>query len=351
MPEPDTPRRPTMADVAAAAGVSVMTVSYAFNQPDRVAEETRRRVLATAQRLEYGGPSPTARSLRRRRTGAIGVILGEPLGYAFDDYQATRFLSGVAQVCTEHNLSLMLLPITGHDSDADLVARAAVDGFVVWTTTDDALALEAVMATRLPVAIHGGPARDGATLVGIDDRAAARAIGRAVFAGKNRPSVVSFPLDGDRRSLIVRGIDPYRSTFPVTRNRLLGFRDACNDLGHDWADVTIGVCARNTRHDGRTMTRQLLDSSPAPDALAAMYDELALGAVQVAADRGIAIPGDLAISGWDDTPAAATAGVTTIHQDLRDHGACCATAATAQPSAPRWIEQPWQLVIRDTTST
>ena len=344
-------RRVTMTDVAAAAGVSVMTVSYTFNRPDRVAEDTRRRVLATARQLGYGGPDPTARSLRRRRTGAIGVVLGEPLGYAFDDYQATRFLSGVAQVCTDRGLSLMLLPITGHASDADLVARAAVDGFVVWTTTDDAPALDAVMATRLPVAIHGGPARDGATLVGIDDRAAARAIGRVVFAGRHRPSVVSFPFDSDRRSFIVRGIDPQRSPFPVTRNRLLGFRDACQDLGRDWDDVTIGVCARNTRHDGRTMTHRLLDSSPAPDALAAMYDELALGGIQAATDRDLAIPGDLTISGWDDTPAAATAGVTTIHQDLRDHGARCATAATSQPSPPRWIEQPWQLVIRDTTAS
>jgi DNA-binding LacI/PurR family transcriptional regulator len=99
------------------------------------------------------------------------------------------------------------------------------------------------------------------------------------------------------------------------------------------------------------MARRLLDSSPAPDALAAMSDELALTAVQAAADRGIAIPGDLAVSGWDDTPAEAAAGVTTIHQDLRDHGAHCATAATTQPSPSRWIERPWQLVIRDTTAS
>ena len=69
------------------------------------------------------------------------------------------------------------------------------------------------------------------------------------------------------------------------------------------------VCARNTSHDGRTIARWPLAAAKTPDALAPMYDELPLGAIQAAPARDIAIPGDLTISGWDDTPAAAAAGV------------------------------------------
>src|SRR4051794_20185185 len=147
-----------MSDVARAAGVSVMTVSYAYNHPDRVAPATREKVLAAAARLGYPGPDAAARNLRRGRTGNLGVVLGEHLTYAFADDQATSFLAGVAEVCTEHGLGLTLIPITGGPADVDRVREAAVDGFVVWTTVDDDPVLAAVAASALPAVVHGGPA-------------------------------------------------------------------------------------------------------------------------------------------------------------------------------------------------
>src|SRR4030088_677667 len=89
-------RRPTMADVARTAGGSVMTVSYAHAQPDRVSAGARAKVRAAAEQLGYPGPHPGARSLRRGRAGTLGVVLGEQLTYAFEDPQAARFLAGVA---------------------------------------------------------------------------------------------------------------------------------------------------------------------------------------------------------------------------------------------------------------
>jgi DNA-binding LacI/PurR family transcriptional regulator len=86
------PRKTTMPDVARAAGVSVMTVSYTYSRPERVAPATRERVLRAAARLGYGGPDAAARSLRSGRAAALGVILGERLTYAFADPQATAFL-------------------------------------------------------------------------------------------------------------------------------------------------------------------------------------------------------------------------------------------------------------------
>src|SRR3954467_15567469 len=104
------PRRPTMSQVAEAAGVSVMTVSYAYAQPDRVSADTAARVRAAAAELGYPGPHPGARSLRRGRAGSIGVVLGEPLAYAFDDRQAAGFLAGVAEVCATQAVGLTLVP-------------------------------------------------------------------------------------------------------------------------------------------------------------------------------------------------------------------------------------------------
>src|SRR5689334_14861914 len=156
MSETAARRRATMVEVAHAAGVSVMTVSYTYGRPERVSADTRARVREAAERLGYPGPHPGARSLRRGRTGTLGVVLGEHLTYAFDDPQATRFLSGVAGVCADHGMALTLVPITGGPSDVDRVTEAAVDGFVVWTTADDDPVIDAIAATGLPAVVHGG---------------------------------------------------------------------------------------------------------------------------------------------------------------------------------------------------
>lgn len=336
-----------MADVARAAGVSTMTVSYAYGQPGRVSAEAAEMVRRAAEELGYSGPQPVARSLRRGRTGSIGVILGEHLAYAFEDPQAARFLAGVAQVCAEQAIGLTLLPVTGAASDSARVAQAAVDGFVVWTTSDDDPVLDAVIATGLSAVVQGGPTRSGLPRLGIDDRAAARAIGRMAFAGARAPAVLSFPFDRARRAQFLTGPDPQTAAFPVTRNRLAGFRDAWEETGGSWSQVHVAVCAVNNSRLGAEATAHLLDNEAGCDALAAMSDELALGALHTADEAGVAVPDALAVTGWDDTTAAAPAGLSTVRQDLRDQGARCARIALGQHDA--WTPPPWDIVHRRST--
>src|SRR5436853_1400165 len=223
--------RPTLRQVAEAAGVSVMTASYVYSRPERVAAGTAAKVRAAADRLGYPGPHAGARSLRRGRAGSLGVILGERLTYAFDDPQAARMLAGVADVCAAEGVGLTLVPTTGAASDVQRVADAVVDGFIVWTTSDDDPVLDAVTASGLPAVVHAGPHRRGLPVVGIDDRAAAAAIGAVVFAEATRPAVLSFPLGRDHRWQLLRGQAPTSATFPVTRHRWQGFADAWASLG------------------------------------------------------------------------------------------------------------------------
>ena len=337
-----------MTDVARAAGVSAMTVSYVYSRPGRVSEASAAKVRAAARRLHYPGPHPGARSLRRGRAGSLGVVLGEPLTYAFEDPQAARFLAGVAAVCATERVGLTLVPITGADDDVERVAEAVVDGFVVWTTADDDPVVDAVAATGLPTVVHAGPAHPGLAVVGIDDRAAARAIGTEAFAGARRPAVLSFPLDRSRRSATIHGPDPAAATFPVTRHRLEGLRDACVASGSAWAGVPVLVCSRNSAAEGEAAAAELLAGPDAPDAIAAMSDELALGALRAAAHAGVPVPGSLAVTGWDDTPAAAPAGLTTVAQSLHDQGARCAQLALGG-AATGVHESTWRIVRRGST--
>lgn len=182
-----------MADVARASGVSVMTVSYALNRPERVAAHTRQRVLETARRLGYSGPDPRARSLRRRISDCLGVVLGEQLRYAFDNPMVTRFLAGISDELVQSGEALTIISTAGGDRDRDRVTAAAVDAFVVWSTATDDPALLAAIATGRPVVVQGGPQLPGTQCVSIDDRAAAYAITEAVFATSRRPAVLLSP--------------------------------------------------------------------------------------------------------------------------------------------------------------
>jgi DNA-binding LacI/PurR family transcriptional regulator len=342
---PGSPRV-TMAEVARRAGVSPMTVSYCYNKPDRVAPDTLRRVREVAAELGYRGPDPTARSLRRRRTGAIGVVLGEHLAYAFEDPGARRFLAGVAEVCRERGIGLNLIPTTGAADDVDRVRAASVDGYIVWTTVDSDPVLTVLSGIDKPVAVHGGPAVPGAQLVSIDNRVSARELAALTFAGARRPTVLSQPFGRDRRARLETGPDPEDVDFPVTRDRLLGIYDHCRDAGLDPRRLPVAVVARNDRTEAAAMAEVLLDSC-ATDAVVAMGDQLAFAVLDAARRRGLHVPDDVAVAGWDDDPDAGREGLTTIAQSLFDQGRTCALIALGGSGPSR--AAAWTATVRTST--
>jgi DNA-binding LacI/PurR family transcriptional regulator len=198
-----------------------------------------------------------------------------------------------------------------------------------------------------PAVVHGGPAVRGLELVSIDNRAAARAVGALAFAGARRPAVVSQPLSRDRISTIVGGADIADVLFPVTRERLEGYRQAAEDIGIAWRDVVIAICARNDAAEAEQIAATLLASAEPPDAIAAMSDQQAAGVVNAAAAAGRIIPDDVAVTGWDDAAVAAQLGLTTVAQSLREQGAACAQAALGQK--PNSHTAPWSIVRRGST--
>jgi DNA-binding LacI/PurR family transcriptional regulator len=340
-------KRVTLAQVAELAGVSVMTASYTYNRPTRVSDQARSKVLAAAAQLGYAGPDPSARSLRRGSTRTLGVVMGEHLSYAFDDPEAVSFLAGIADVCADRGYGMTILPITGAPDDVPRIQDAAVDGFIVWTTSDDDPVLAAVQATQRPAVVHGGPAVRGLGLVTIDNQAAARAVGAIVFAGAKRPAVLSQPLSRDRISTITRGADVTDVLFPVTRDRLAGYRQAAERAGIAWRDVIVAVCSRNDAAEAEQIAATLFASAEPPDAIAAMSDQQAAGVFHAARAAGRAIPDEVALTGWDDAAVAGQLGLTTVAQSLREQGSACAGAALGQKSnAPA---ASWSIVRRDST--
>jgi DNA-binding LacI/PurR family transcriptional regulator len=308
-----TSRRPTLATVAEALGISRMTVSNAFNRPDQLSPELRERVLATAHELGYAGPNPVARTLSCGRTGSIGVVLDAPLTLAFTDPAAVELLHGVATVCEERELAMSLVPrIPGHD--ASLVRSALVDGFVVYCMGDNDPRLDAIAERRLPYALIDHAPGTAALTVNVEDFDAARITAEHLIAL------------GHRRFGIVRGWDnpahePVALHYHVDRERVRGWREGLEAGGVEWDDVAFSSAPGFDRETGRVAGGRLLDRANAPTAIICVSDVLALGVLDAAAARGIPVPQALSVTGFDDAPDAARAGLTTVRQPHAEKGA------------------------------
>ena len=308
-----TSTRPTLATVADALGVSRMTVSNAFNRADQLSPELRERVLAKAHELGYGGPNPVARTLSRGRTGSIGVVLDAPLTLAFSDPAAVQVLHGVATVCEQRELGMSLVPRIP-DHDAALVRTALVDGFVVYCMGDSDPRLDAIVERRLPYALIDHAPDTADLTVNIDDRAAARATVEHLIAL------------GHRRFGIVRGWDnpsqePAELHYHVDRERMRGWGEGLAAAGIEWDDVVFASAPDFDMETGRIAGGHLLDRANRPTAIVCVSDLLALGVMQAADDRGVPVPQALSVTGFDDVPEAARAGLTSVRQPHAEKGA------------------------------
>lgn len=346
---PSQGRRVRLRDVAERAGVSVGSASQAFGRPELVSKQVRERVLAAAQELGYAGPDPAARHLRMGRTGVIGLIFAERLGYQFTDPAAPAFLRGVAGGMQKAPLGLLLLPDSRYrDEAARTVREAAVDGFIVYSAPRNDPRVEAAVARRLPVVTVDQP-RDPATpFVGIDDRAAARVAAEHLRElSHKRVGVLSFIKALDRAGTLV---------LDMTLERLEGYKEG---LGAAWEEGLVRICRPNAAEPARRAAIELLREPQPPTAILAMSDVLAIGALQAANELGVSVPAELSLVGFDDSPAAALAAppLTTVAQPHEEKGRVAterlldAIEDRAEPqSRPARVILPTELIVRESTS-
>ena len=352
-------RRVTLARIAEELDVSAMTVSNAYNHPDRVSEALRERIFETAGRLGYHGPDPVGRSLRRQRTDVVGVLYSNPLSYAFDDPAAVSFLSGLSSVTEGADLGLLLVPAGGYVSAERYpraAAQAAVDGFVIYSMSEREQLLAAALDRRLPAVIVDQPFKEGVPFVGIDDEAAARTAAEHLLSlGHQRFAVVSFALSPDVRDGIASPERQQHAAFRVSRLRLRGYRAALEESGLPWSEVPVYECPGSSREYGWRAAEALLSSEHTPTSILALSDQLALGVVAWATERSLSVPEDLSVVGFDDIPAAASADppLTTVRQDHAEKGLLAGRMLVSQlrnEVGPGAGTLQTDLVIRGSTS-
>ena len=317
--------RTTLADVAAAAGVSVSTASLAFSGAGPIAAATRERVLAAAEMLGYSGPDPLGRSLRSGRSGIVGVVVGDNLARAFRDPVQIKVLDGLVENLGERGLGVLLITAAdswGVDAPPDpLLLTAAMDVVVLLFgghANDPSLA--AAHQRGLPVVIaEGATAADSlaAAHVRIEDRAGTAALLTHLRElGHERIACVGLPFGGRRRLGEPDAARLAEIGWPPPRNRLAAFADA------GIAPSVIVEARASLVEEGRAAGHLVLDRPDPPTAIFAQSDLLAAGVLLAARERGLRVPEDLSVAGFDglDLPWLAPDVLTTVEQPLTEKG-------------------------------
>jgi DNA-binding LacI/PurR family transcriptional regulator len=323
-------------DVAKLAGVSIATVSRSLRGLPDVATATRDRVLAAAQELDYVA-SPFAARLASGRSSTLGVVVPFVNRWFFSEV-----LGSVESVLSNAGYDLLLHNLGDSDGRARffsmLPVRKRVDAVLVVSlalTEDEVAALQTL---ELPVGVLGVK-HPGMFSVRIDDvTAAATAVDHLLSLGHRRIGLIGGDTD-----------DPMRFTPP--HHRGTGYRQALIAAEVE-PDPALSVLGYFTVQGGEAAMRRLLDQPQPPTAVFAESDEMAYGAIKAIRRRGLRVPDDIAVIGFDDHATAELMDLTTIRQPVGEQGAVLAQelldslSGAAEPS-DRVLET--ELVVRGST--
>jgi DNA-binding LacI/PurR family transcriptional regulator len=311
-----------LADVARAAGVSQGTASNVFNRPERVRPEVRAKVEAAARRLSYRGPDPKGRLLRAGKVNAIGLVVMDSLTYFVSDPFCREFMRGVSEVCDERGAGVSLVSAVDTTSAAWNISSAVVDGFILYCVGDSDRLLELTRRRQLPFVAADVDAGPDANSILTDNRGGARlAAEHLIGLGHRRFGILSLETVADGRAGVMDRERRLAAEYAATRDRLLGYEDGLAAAGIAIDDVPI-VESFNDRRSAAEGAATLFDMAPEMTAVLAMSDVLALAALDEARRRGLDVPKNLSVVGFDDVPEAAASAppLTTIAQPIVEKG-------------------------------
>ena len=330
-------RRPTIHDVAAAAGVSRGTVSRVINGGQWVSPHAQKAVEQAIRTTGYRA-NQHARSLVTGRADSVAFLLTEPQHLLFADPTFSLLLRGAAEALAQRAMTLILLVAgtgTERQNVAAYVAAGHVDGVLLISSHQDDPLLGSLVDNGIPTVACGIPLgfADRVASVSVDEAGGARAmVGHLRGLGRRRIATITGPLDT-----------------PGGLFRLEGYRQ---ELGGDF-DERLVAYGDYSAESGATAMEQLLERAPDVDAVFAASDLMAAGAIGTLRKHGRRVPDDVAVGGFDDSGLAATIDppLTTMHQPFdRISAEMVALLLELLEGAPqKSVTMPATLVVREST--
>lgn len=288
----------TLKDVASRVGITPAAVSMALSGSRRISESTTERVRAAADELGYVGSS-AARALRSRRSGVIALIVPNSTQHVFGHSYFMHVLIGVSQVANERDAQVLISTSASEESGLTAYERVmhsrTADGAIITSAAIDDPNIARLAASGIPVVLIGNHPGLVASSVGIDDIGASRMITEHLIAqhGRRRLLHVTGPLDHqtavDRRAGFLEAV------------ALHGLTADARVVEGDFSETSGAAAVAGAADD--------------IDGVVFANDDMAFGGLQVLKSRGIAVPEDVAIVGFDDfdTSRLTEPGITTVH--------------------------------------
>lgn len=333
------PGRATIRDIAREAGVSIATVSRVLNDRPDVAPETREAVLKVMRTLNFA-PSRTLNAVPSGRTGLIGVTT--PM--FFGDYFSS-IITGVTDALDELDLQAVLCPtvhVREHEARlVDRLVRAKTDGAILVLPSESSGELETLRQRGFLFVI----ADEAYRLTGEFPIVTSANMAGAIEATEHLLEL------GHRRIGLIRGIP----NFVATEERASGYRAALTEARVP-LDPELEVCGEFDTIQGRAAAAQLLDLAEPPTAIFACNDDMAVAVLQEARARGIRIPEDLSVVGFDDATISriTVPAITTMRQPLEEIGRMAVALLTrmidGQTVDPVRLEMGTRLIVRESTA-
>lgn len=292
-------------DISEQLGISVSTVSKALNGYEDVSQETRSRVQTAARELGYR-PSAAARNLRRGRTDKIGFVFNNALTFISDYF--SEIIVGASMAAEAQGNNIVLYTNEGDSPDGllNLVQAREVDGFVLIWNHVPKIILEKLIQTNVPFVVLGRRVRhEHASFIAPDNYHGARQLMEHLLSlGHRRIGFTTRPSMG------------YTS-----EDRFKAYRDALAKANIPY-DPSLVVETQIEPNSGYYAMNQFLDLPNPPTAIFAIHDFVAIDAQRAAHERGLRIPEDVALAGFDGlrTSLFTSPPITTVSQPLKEIG-------------------------------
>jgi DNA-binding LacI/PurR family transcriptional regulator len=343
----------TLADLAKAAGVSKGTASNVFNRPKIVRKEVRDHVLGVAKAMGYHGPDPKGRLLSAGKVNAIGVATVMPLGHFFEDPFARVLMTGIAEACDASGTGISLVSAANEEVLAWNVRNAVVDGFILFCLDGAEQLIASSRERQLPfVALAFGHEDKTISVVGIDNVAGARCAAQHLLdLGHRKFAILAMEfVEGGSGRITMEQVSAATSSASVDRVR--GYFEALQASGVDTSQVPIYETQEDDTATIFAALGEIFSSISPPTAILAQSDRIALIALDWLKDRGIAVPGDVSVVGFDGVPESTTSQppLTTIQQPIVEIGRR-AVRAILDHADEVWHEKmEVELVVRGSTA-
>lgn len=338
-PTPGRRRFPTIADVAARAGVSTSTVSYVMNNRNRVSQETRRRVLKAIEELGYQ-PNNAAQGLATRQMSSIGILLPLSPEAVFADPFFPELLRGIGRATQRHGYTMVLSMVeeTGlYRAGAQLLRSQRADGILVIDPRRAHTQIPRLVEEGYPVVVIGRQEYPGVLWADVDNWRGGYEAARHL--------VTSCP-EGD--VAVICGPRQHRSA----EDRLAGYRAALAEAGIPWNQVQV-VYGDFSERSGYEGMRELLRRGR-PRRVLVANDLMAIGAYQAIGESGLSIPGDVALVGFDDIAFGRhlIPPLTTVRQPtalLGETAGEMLASCLRSETTPEPVTLPVELVVRESS--